>query len=119
MGIDSLHISLLFEVAILSSLESRVSIRVGDDRWLGDVVAHSGGHVRLRLRHESKGAWPQWDAGTHARCFIRAGDRKHISDATILKQQGPSVWLQMPPTWSGVDRRTEQRQLGGFRVRVH
>ena len=98
-------------------MKAKVSIKVGKESWLGDVLAYTGGYLRVALRSTGAEDWPRWDAATPAKCVIHEGDRRHASDGTILKQTRELVWVQVPPTWSGPDRRHAQRQLGGFRVR--
>src|SRR5687767_5560339 len=98
-------------------MRAKVSIKAGKESWLGDVLAYTGGYLRVALRNNGVEDWPRWDAATPVKCVIHEGDRRHASDGTILKQSRELVWVQVPPTWSGPDRRDAQRQLGGFRVR--
>src|SRR5438105_13533821 len=100
-----------------SIMKAKVSIKIGKETRLGDVLAYTGGYLRVSLRSDGTEDWPRWDAATHARCVIYEGERRHASDGTILKQDRDLVWVQVPPTWSGPDRRAQKRHLGGFRVR--
>jgi hypothetical protein len=98
-------------------MRAKVSIKVGKETWLGDILAYTGGYLRVSLHSNGSDEWPQWDAATPAKCLIHEGERRYASDATILKQNRELVWVQVPPTWSGPDRRHDRRQLGGFHVR--
>ena len=97
-------------------MKAKVSITVGRESWRGDVLAYTGGYLRVALHPDGRPEWPVWDAATPAACVLHEGHRRYASDGTVLKQDKDLVWVQVPPTWSGSDRRRTPRQLGGFSV---
>ena len=104
------------ETQLTVSATTAVRLKTAEGIWLADLAAQGAAHLHVRLWYHNPDDAPHWAIGSAIDCSLTRDENSYHAAATVLKQEGPDIWLGVPPMWTSAEKRRSERLSADFPV---